>query len=112
MGETPAVKRGYVPGAVSMSTGVRVMASSVPSLVRRQVTRVGRRLFLQTLLDSLVWCWVAALALAAGWFLLQPYVLQANPEWLRWTVAGGLLGVGLMVAVVLAVIRAPSRLAA
>ncbi len=88
------------------------MASSVPTLVRRQVTRVGRRLFLQTLLDSLVWCWVAALALAAGWFLLQPYILQANPEWLRWTVAGGLLGVGLLVAVVLAVIRAPSRLAA
>jgi hypothetical protein len=88
------------------------MASSVPTLVQRQIARVGRRLFFQTLLDCLVWCWAGALVLSAVWFLLQPLVLTTPPEWLRWTVAGGCVGVGAILAVVLAVVRAPSRLAA
>src|SRR5262249_46788777 len=53
-----------------------------------------------------------ALALAAVWFLLQPLILGSPPEWLRWAVAGGCVGVGAVLAVVLAVVRAPSRLAA
>src|SRR5262245_13024147 len=100
------------PGAVALSRGDPVMASSVPPLVRRQVARVSRRLFLQTLLDCLVWCWVVALAVAAGWFLLQPFVVAAPPEWLRWAVAGGLLGLATVVGMVLAFVWAPSRLAA
>src|SRR5262249_24355695 len=88
------------------------MARSVPTLVQRQIARVGRRLFLHTLLDCLVWCWAGALVLSAVWFLLQPLVLTAPPEWLRWAVAGGCVGVGAILAVVLAVVRAPSRLAA
>src|SRR5262249_60477934 len=86
------------------------MARSVPTLVQRQIARVGRRLFLQTLLDCLVWCWAGALVLSAVWFLLQPLVLTAPPEWLRWAVAGGCVGGGALLAVVLAVVRAPSRL--
>jgi hypothetical protein len=88
------------------------MASSVPTLVQRQIARVGRRLFLQTLLDCLVWCLAGALILSAGWFLLQPLVLTSPPAWLRWTVAGSSVGVGAVLAVLLAVLRAPSRLAA
>jgi hypothetical protein len=88
------------------------MARTVPTLVQRQIARVGRRLFLQTLLDCLVWCWAGALVLSAVWFLLQPLLLASPPVWLRWAVLGGCLGVGAVLAVVLAVVRAPSRLAA
>src|SRR5262245_34146456 len=80
-------------------------------VLRKQVSRVGRRLFLQTLLDCLAWCWIAALALSVGWFLVEPYLVASPPEWLRWTVAGSLLGVASLVGVVCAVVWAPSRLA-
>lgn len=85
-------------------------ASSSP--LHRQIARVSRRLFLQTLVNGLVWCWAGALVLSAAWFLLQPLVVAAPPEWLRWTVAGGLLVGGAGLAVGLAILRAPSRLAA
>jgi uncharacterized coiled-coil DUF342 family protein len=80
--------------------------------VERQLARVSRRLFLQTILDLLVWCWAGALVVAAGWFLIQPFALESPPAWLRWAVAGGLVGAATLLAVVLAVFRAPSRLAA
>lgn len=80
-------------------------------VLRKQVSRVGRRLFLQTLLDCLAWCWIVALALSVCWFLVQPYLVGPSPEWLRWTVAGSLVGVATLVGVVLAVVWAPSRLA-
>jgi hypothetical protein len=88
------------------------MADSVRSLLQRQVARAGRRLFLQTLVDMLVWCWVAALAVAAGWFLVQVYGLGRPVDGRCWAVAGGALGAGTLLAIVLAVLRAPSRLAA
>jgi septal ring factor EnvC (AmiA/AmiB activator) len=89
------------------------MADSVRTVLQRQVARAGRRLFLQTLVDMLVWCWVGALAVSAGWFLVRLYVLgQAVGDWRSWAVAGGALGVGAVVAVILAFLRAPSRLAA
>jgi uncharacterized coiled-coil DUF342 family protein len=88
------------------------MASSVRSVLQRQVGRVSRRLFFQLLLDSLIWCWVGALALSAVWFLVQLYALRAPIDGSSWAVAGGLVGAGALLAVVLAFVRAPSRLAA
>jgi len=88
------------------------MAKRTLSPLQRQVARVNRRLFLQTLLNCLVWCWTGALILTAAWFLLQPYLLEAPPPWLRGTVAGSLLAAGAVLAVVLALVRSPSRLIA
>jgi hypothetical protein len=88
------------------------MASATPSPLHRQIARVSRRLFLQTLLDSLAWCWAGAFLLAAVWFLADPLVPGDRPEGLRWWVAGGLAGLGAVLAVALAVLRAPSKLAA
>jgi hypothetical protein len=69
-------------------------------VLRKQVSRVGRRLFLQTLLDCLAWCWIVALALSVCWFLVQPYLVATPPEWLRWTIAGSLVGFATLVGVV------------
>jgi hypothetical protein len=88
------------------------MASQPSSTVARQVTRVSRRLFVQTLLDHLAWSWAGALALTAGWFLLHPLLFGPPQEWFRWTVIGGVLGVGTLLALILAWWRAPSPLAA
>jgi hypothetical protein len=88
------------------------MASAKVPLLQRQVVRVHRRLALQTFLNSLAWCWAGAILLAAGWFLVQPYVLDASPDWLRWTVAAALVGASTLLAVVLGFVRAPSRLLA
>ncbi|HLJ94539.1 MAG TPA: hypothetical protein VKU02_15230 [Gemmataceae bacterium] len=88
------------------------MASAKVSLLQRQITRVRRRLILQTLLNSLAWCWAAAILLSAGWFLLEPALLDGPPRWLRWTVAGGLVGGATVLGVVLGLIRGPSQLIA
>jgi len=84
--------------------------SSPHSLLDIQVKRVSRRLFFQTLLNRLIWCVSIALLVATVWFLLQPFFVEAAPSWLRWTVAGGLAGVSVIVAVVLAALAAPSQL--
>ncbi len=88
------------------------MARATPTPLQRQITKVSRRLFWQTVLDTLVWCWTWALVVAVGWFLAQPFVLEEPKPWLRWAVTGGLLGVGSVLALILAFVRAPSRLAA
>jgi hypothetical protein len=88
------------------------MATTKVSLLHRQVARVHRRLVLQTFLNWLAWCWAGAVLLAAGWFLAQPYLIDAPPGWLRWAITGGLIGAGTLMAVVLSFIRGPSRLAA
>lgn len=85
--------------------------SSVPPL-DRQVARVRRRLFLQTLLAALAWGWLVALVCAVGWLLIEPYLRVDGAAGLRWTIAGGLVGVASLSAVVFAALRAPSRLAA
>ena len=74
------------------------MAKTTLSPLQRQVARVSRRLFVQTLLNCLIWCWAGAFALSAGWFVAQPHLLEAPPDWLHWTVAGSFLGVATLAA--------------
>ena len=64
--------------------------SPLPATLERQLARVSRRLFFQTFLDTLVWCWTGALVLGAVWFLAQPAIVSEAAPWLRWAVAGGL----------------------
>ncbi len=82
------------------------------STLVRQVARARRRLILGTLLGFLAWFWVAALALSALWFLFQPFLVAAAPDWLRWAVLGGLTGLATVAAFVLAFARAPSQVSA
>src|SRR5207248_10213741 len=92
--------------------GDAVIAITQVPLLHRQVARVHRRLVLQTFLNWLAWCWAGAVLAAAGWFLAQPYLIDAPPGWLRWAITGGLLCVGTLLAAVLGFVRAPSRLVA
>src|SRR6185437_5207776 len=78
----------------------------------RQVARVRRRLFLQSLLETLTAGWIGSLACATGWLLAEPYLLANAATWLRWAVAGGFLGAGTVLAIVLAGLRMPSLVAA
>jgi hypothetical protein len=80
--------------------------------LERQLARVRRRLFLGLLLNTLVWSWVVALAVAVGWFVVQPYLFPTGGLVLRSAVAGGLVGVGTIVGLVLACLRGPSRVEA
>src|SRR5262249_27484586 len=89
-----------------------LMANSNLSPLHRQIARVGRRLFLQTLLTTTLWCWAGALAVSAGWFVIQPSLFPSLPlEW-RLGGAGGVLGLATVLALVIAVLRAPSKVAA
>jgi hypothetical protein len=88
------------------------MAASETAVLDRQLTRVRRRLFAQKLLAALAWAWSTALAVAAAWFLAQPWLWPEPPAWLRWAVVGGSAGCGTLLAVALAVLRRPSRVAA
>jgi hypothetical protein len=81
-----------------------------PNLLDRQLSRVSRRLYLQTFLDVVVWCWSVALVVASAWFFAQPYLIAEAPEWLRWAVAGGLVLLATGVAALIAILRSPSRL--
>jgi hypothetical protein len=80
--------------------------------LQRQVTRVSRRLFLQTVLDSLMWCWTGAFVVAGVWFLVQSAGVVTAEPWVRWAVAGGAVGLATVLAGVLALLRAPSKVAA
>lgn len=88
------------------------MSAPVASPLFQQLRRVSRRLFVQTVVNALVWSWSAALVLSAGWFLVQPFVIPEAAPWLRWAVAGSCFGVGTLLATGMAVWLAPSRLAA
>jgi hypothetical protein len=88
------------------------MTELAHSPLQRQVARAGRRLFVQTLLNNLfVFC---AVALGAGvaWFLIEPYLLDEPAAWSRWAVASGLLGAGVLSAMVLALWKRPTPLTA
>jgi hypothetical protein len=89
-----------------------LMARPAPTPLQRQLHRVSRRLFWQTLLGCLVWCWSGALLLTAVWFLLQPHLLAEPPAWLRGALAGGALFGGTVLAVILAWRWTPSAVTA
>lgn len=88
------------------------MLPSAPPNLARQLARVRRRLFLETFLQTLVWCLAAALLAGAVWCLVQPLLLETPPDWLRWGVAGGLVGAGFFAAIGLAVWRQADELTA
>src|SRR5438128_4410180 len=77
--------------------------------VHRQVAKASRRLFTQALLDALVWCWSGALLVSALWFVAQPWLLPPTEAWLRWAVAGGAFVAASVLALSMAVRRAPSH---
>jgi hypothetical protein len=83
------------------------MMHNAPTL-HRQVARVRRRLFLQTLVQVLIRCWVAALLAAVVWFLAEPFVLGDKLPLLRWFVLGGSVAAATLVGVAYCVWRAPS----
>jgi hypothetical protein len=83
-----------------------------PSHLRRQLCRVSRRLWVQDLLDALIWCCAGALVLSALWFLAQPILLEDPPNWLRWAVAGGITIAAVGTAIAVSVLRRPTDLAA
>lgn len=85
------------------------MSSPVQAVVAKQVSRVSRRLFVQTLLRHLAVGWSLALVAGIGWMLIQPYALTNPPDWLRWSVLGGLVGVATLVALVLTILRRPTK---
>jgi len=88
------------------------MARPRPSPLSCQVARVRRRLFLQSWITRTIQMWLSALALAAIWFLVQPYVVLDAAPWLRWTVLGGLIGLASVLAVVWTLLTSPSAVAA
>lgn len=87
------------------------MDRPIRSQLAASITRAARRLFLQTLINRLAWCLIVALGLAAIWFLAEPLLVEAKLPWLRWVVAGSLIGLGSILGVVLAMLAAPPKLA-
>lgn len=88
------------------------MAKSTLSPLQRQVSRVSRRLFLRTFFVFLLWSWAVALVLSAGWFLAQAFLWENLQDWQRLAVAEGLFFLATVAAVVLAIVRAPSKISA
>lgn len=88
------------------------MSLAPKSAVHRQVAIASQRLFVQKLLDSMIWCWTAALLASVVWFLAQPWLLGKQEDWVRWAIAGGIFGVATVVAIVRALQLSPSRVSA
>jgi tetratricopeptide (TPR) repeat protein len=88
------------------------MSESPLPAVERQIRRVSRRLFWQTLVDHLLLCWAGALAVVAVCFLVRPFVLSQPLGGWGWAFAGTALAAGSLFALVLAWLRSPGRLSA
>ena len=86
------------------------MARPTLTPLDRQVARVRRRLFGQCLIEMLAATWIGALALSAGWLLLEPHTLPDAAGWYRWAAVGTFLGAGTVVAFAWAGRRMPSRI--
>ncbi len=86
------------------------MARSTASPLQCQVARVRRRLFLQTLVRSLVWSSFGALTATVAWFLIQPLIIGDNSplNWIRWAVCGGCAVACTGIAITAALMRRPS----
>ena len=76
--------------------------------IARAVRAARRRLILQALLNRLAAGWAAALLLALGWLLAEPWLLESPPANLKWVVAGVLAAAGTVAAVVAALRAAPT----
>jgi hypothetical protein len=63
----------------------------------------------QSLLRYLAVGWSVALVVAIGWMLAQPYALTNPPEWLRWAVLGGCVGAATLAAIVMTILRRPTK---
>src|SRR5438876_11727761 len=87
----------------------RPMSSPVQAVVAKQVSRVGRRLFVRSLLRHLAVGWSLALVPGIGWMLAQPFAIANPPDWLRWAVLGGVVGVATLVAIALTILRRPTK---
>jgi hypothetical protein len=84
------------------------MAGSPVALLERQVRKVRRRLFLQHLVNGLIFAWLGACAVFAAWWLAKPYALGASAQlWMDWAVGGIAFVVSTVIAVVLAARRTP-----
>jgi hypothetical protein len=84
------------------------MVPNVRVEIEKQVGRVRRRLLLRELIGlGIAWS-VAAIAVTTVWLLVEPYIWRDAPNWLRWVVLGGSLGIGTIVATTMAIIRRPS----
>ena len=88
------------------------MDRPTPSPLEARVRQARRRLFTQSLLNRLGLWWGCALALGLVWFLVEPAAVAGAPPYLKWTVVGGLVGVGTVLAVWLARRAAPTSLSA
>jgi len=84
------------------------MAQAKLPLLQTQIRQAYRRLRFQSVLNALVWCWAAAIFLAVGWCLLEPWVLSSAKPLLRWQIAAGLLAAGTLTALVIGWRRTPS----
>lgn len=78
-------------------------------LLETQVSRARRRLIAQSLITRLAIAWSIALLVGVGWMLAEPYLINTPPDWLRWTVGGGLLMAATITAIWLTWRRAPSK---
>src|SRR5262245_43823171 len=89
------------------------MAGSPVPLLERQVRKVRRRLFLQHLVNGLVFAWLGACAVFAAWWLAKPYALGASAQpWMDWTVGAIAFVVSSIIATIVALRRTPSTVTA
>lgn len=86
------------------------MSRQAPPIVRRQVSRAWRRLYLQQLFRSLLGSVAVALLLVGLWFPLAR-LLDLRDTWI-WAVPAGLVGAGLVMGVIHSLLRRPSEVAA
>jgi hypothetical protein len=86
------------------------MTEQARKLVEKQIGRVRRRLFLQVVFESLVVCMAIGLFTAMLWFLVRPLAFSDAGEAVRWSVAGGLLALSAIGALLVAWKRRPMRI--
>jgi uncharacterized coiled-coil DUF342 family protein len=88
------------------------MARAKPTPLQRQLSKATRRLFFRTMLTCVFWGWFVAFLLSAGWFLTQPYLAETLPGGVRLLVGGSLIGAATLIGLIVALFRAPAKLAA
>lgn len=77
-------------------------------IVRKQVARVRRRLIAQAAIQRLAKAWAISLLVTLAWLLVEPYVLDQAPGWLRWAILGGATAIMTVIAIVTTIRHAPT----